>query len=115
MTTCLESHGIRTFHAVTGSDAIELCRRHEPSMIVLDVALPDMDGFAVVRSLRESTRLGQTPLLVYSAQDVGSADQSRLRLGPTEFMTKSRCGLVEFEKQVMRLLGGLMHEGVHAA
>jgi CheY-like chemotaxis protein len=63
-----------------------------------------MDGFAVVSSLRESATLGRIPLLVYSALDVGSADQSRLRLGPTEFLTKSRCSLAEFEGHVVRLL-----------
>jgi CheY-like chemotaxis protein len=104
MTTALQRHGIRTFHAVTGSDAVQLCRQHEPSLIVLDVGLPDMDGFAVVNSLRESATLGRTPLLVYSALDVGSADRSRLHLGPTEFLTKSRCSLADFEKHVVRLL-----------
>ena len=104
MTTVLQSHGIRTFHAVTGTEAVQLCRQHEPSLIVLDLVLPDMDGFAVVNSLRESATLGSIPLLVYSALDVGSADQSRLRLGPTEFLTKSRCSLADFEEHVVRLL-----------
>ena len=104
MTTALQRHGIRTFHAVTGSDAVQLCRQHEPSLIVLDVGLPDMDGFEVVSSLRESATLGRTPLLVYSALDFGSADRSRLRLGPTEFLTKSRCSLADFEGHVVRLL-----------
>jgi PAS domain S-box-containing protein len=118
MITALESHGIRTFHAVTGSDAIELCRQHQPSLIVLDLILPDMDGFAVVGSLRESTDLDRIPLLVYSALDVGSADQSRLRLGPTEFLTKSRCSPAEFDRHVVRLLETVTHKGTertHAA
>jgi PAS domain S-box-containing protein len=104
MTTALESHGIRTLHAVTGSDAVQLCRQHEPCLIVLDLILPDMDGFAVVAALRESATLRRIPLLVYSALDVGNADQSRLRLGPTEFLTKSRCSLADFEQHVVRLL-----------
>ncbi|HXH38817.1 MAG TPA: response regulator, partial [Thermoanaerobaculia bacterium] len=105
MTTALESHGIRTVHASRGSEAIHLSKRFEPSLIVLDLVLPDMDGFAVVRSLRESPTLGSIPLVVYSALDVGSGDQSRLRLGPTEFLTKSRCSMADFEWQVIRLLG----------
>ena len=71
---------------------------------MLDLGLPDMDGFAVVSALRDSPGLRRMPLLVYSALDVGSADQSRLRLGPTEFLTKSRCTLAEFEAHVVRLL-----------
>lgn len=117
MTTALQNHGIRTFHAVSGSEAIQLCRQHEPSLIVLDLGLPDMDGFAVVSSLRESATLGSIPLLVYSALDVGSADRSRLRLGPTEFLTKSRCSLADFEGHVVRLLDTVTNkvDGQHAA
>jgi hypothetical protein len=41
---------------------------------------------------------------LYSGSDVGSADQARLRLGPTELLTKSRDSLEEFESRVVRLL-----------
>jgi len=118
MTTALQGHGIRTLHAVTGSEAVQHCRQHEPSLIVLDLVLPDMDGFAMVSALRESATLGRIPLLVYSALDVGIADQSRLRLGPTEFLTKSRGSLGDFEEHVVRLLETVTNrteEGQHAA
>src|SRR5688572_33348445 len=81
MATALQNRGFRTFHAVMGSDAIQMCRQHVPSLIVLDLMLPDIDGYAVVKALQESKGLERIPLLVYSALDVGSADQSRLRLG----------------------------------
>lgn len=104
MTTALQSRGIRTFHAVRGGDAVQLCRQHQPSLMVLDVGLPDIDGFAVVSALRESPTLGRIPLLVYSALEIGSVDRLRLCLGPTEFLTKSRCSLADFERHVVRLL-----------
>jgi PAS domain S-box-containing protein len=114
MTTALQAHGFRTFHAVNGSDAILMCMQHEPSLIVLELMLPDMDGYAVVRALRENASLARTPLLVYSDLDVGSADQLRLSLGPTEFLTKSRCSPAEFDGHVVRLLDHFS-EGTHAA
>jgi len=104
MIAALEGHGIRTFHATTGAEAIHLTRLHAPSLIVLDLCLPDTDGFAVVSSLRQSEPLGHIPLLVYSALDVGSADQLRLCLGPTEFLTKSRGNMGDFESRVLSLL-----------
>ena len=104
MIAALENHGIVTFHAATGGEAIYLSGVNEPSLIVLDLGLPEMDGFAVVAALRESATLGLVPLLVYSALDVGSADQARLRLGPTEFLTKSRCSMTEFESRALSLL-----------
>ena len=105
MTTGLQSRGLRTVHAVNGRDAVELCRQQVPSLIVLDLALPDMDGFEVVSALRKNgVALAGIPLVVYSTMEVGSADRLRLRLGPTEFLTKSRCSLDEFEEHVVRLL-----------
>jgi len=104
MKTALQNHGIRTVHAARGSEALQNCRQSKPNLIVLDLGLPDIDGFAVVSSLRENDTLGHIPLLVYSAIDVGPTDRSRLRLGPTEFLTKSRCSLTDFEGHVLRLL-----------
>ena len=104
VTTSLQARGIRTVHARTGCEAIRLCKEHEPSLIVLDVGLPDMDGFAVVRALRVSATLSRVPLIVYSALEVDKSEQARLRLGPTEFLTKSRCTLPDFEAHVVRLL-----------
>jgi PAS domain S-box-containing protein len=107
MTTCLQGLGLRTFHTASGCEAVRLCEQHEPTLIVLDLCLPDIDGFAVVNSLRTHPALGAIPLLVYSALDLCSADQSRLRLGATEFLTKSRGSLTDFEAHVVRLLGTL--------
>ncbi|MGZ8848947.1 MAG: ATP-binding protein [Thermoanaerobaculia bacterium] len=118
MTASLQSRGIRTLHATTGQEALHLCTQHQPILIVLDLALPDIDGFAVVRSLRGQKTLGRTPLLVYSATEVGSVDQARLELGPTEFLTKSRGSLQDFTSQVVRMLNTVTvptEETEHAA
>jgi PAS domain S-box-containing protein len=105
MTTSLQRLGLRTFHTASGCDALRLSEQHEPNLIVLDLCLPDTDGFAVVECLRKRDAIRDVPLLVYSALDLGIADQSRLRLGTTEFLTKSRCSLTDFENHVIALLG----------
>jgi PAS domain S-box len=118
MSMTLLNRGIRTNHTVTGAEAVQFCKQHEPALIVLDLCLPDMDGFEVVTALRESTTLGHIPLIVYSALDVGRADRSRLRLGPTEFVTKSKCGLAGIEGHVVRMLEAVTNrtnEVQHAA
>ncbi len=104
MTMALRGRGIRTHHAVTGGEAIWLCGQHEPSLIVLDPGAPDVDGFAVITALRERTAFRNLPLIVYSALDIARSDRSHLLLGPTEFLTQSRCTLPDFESHVVRLL-----------
>ncbi|HEX7706027.1 MAG TPA: response regulator, partial [Thermoanaerobaculia bacterium] len=104
MTAALQNRGIETTHAVTGREAVQRCRQDRPSLIVLDLGLPDMDGFAVVAALREVRAFAEIPLLIYSALDVGAVDRARLRLGRTEFLTKSRSSLADFERHVVRLV-----------
>jgi CheY-like chemotaxis protein len=104
MITSFESHGIQTVHAPNGRAAIDLVVDRRPDLIVLDLILPEMDGFAVVDWLKKSNALAHIPLIVYSAMELDDEEQARLRLGPTEFLIKSRVSLEEFEGEVVRLL-----------
>ncbi len=115
MTASLQNHGIRTLHALNGRDAIQLCAQQMPCLIVLDPGLPDISGFEVVDVLRKNAALSCIPVLVYSALEVGSDDQARLRLGATEFLTKSRCSPAEFERHVIRLIAAVTSGSQHAA
>ena len=103
----LEESGIHAEHAATGREAIETLAHRIPSLIVLDLTLPELDGFAVVDWIRERPLLARTPLLVYSAREVTAAEQKKLTLGPTEFVTKSRVSIEEFEARVAHLLFGM--------
>jgi len=104
MSEALQRRGLQTLHTTCGNEALTICTAQRPSLIVLDLGLPDLDGFRVVCELRKNPAIENVPLLVYSARDVGSADQSRLRLGPTEFLTKSRGTIADFESFVLSLL-----------
>jgi CheY-like chemotaxis protein len=98
----LESLSVRT--ATTGRDAVVAARARPPLVIVLDVALPQGDGFDVVRELRQDPKLRATPLVVYTIHDLGDAERARLRLGPTQFLTKSRATDEAFKEAVLRML-----------
>jgi len=111
----LEHQGLRTMWAATGSDAIAACSSVAPALVVLDLGLPDVDGFGVVQWMREQQRLCDVPLLVYSARDVPFADQARLRLGPTEFLTKSRTPLSILAERVLSLLRARTTEAISGA
>jgi PAS domain S-box-containing protein len=96
--------GLTVHMAGSGAEAITLCQRLEPDLVVLDVGLPDGDGFDVVDWLRRHDRLRLVPLMVYSGLDLAEADRVRLKLGPTEFLTKGRIGPADFEQRVTALL-----------
>jgi len=102
--TLFERHEIETFHAQTGREAIQLSQQLKPDLLILDLVLPDGDGFAVVEWLSQHNCLHSVPLVVYSAQELDNSERNRLRLGQTEFLTKSRVTMPEFEQRVMELL-----------
>ncbi|MEP0885461.1 PAS domain S-box protein [Trichocoleus sp. ST-U3] len=108
LATMFSRHGIETFHAQTGRDAIHLSQRILPDLLVLDLALPEYNGFAVVDWLRQHNRLRQVPLVVYTAQDLDESDRQRLKLGQTLFFTKGRITSHEFEQRAIDLLNRMI-------
>jgi len=108
LATMFSRHGIETFHAQTGRDAIHLSQRILPDLLVLDLALPEYNGFAVVDWLRQHNRLRQVPLVVYTAQDLDESDRQRLKLGQTLFLTKGRITSQEFEQRAIDLLNRMI-------
>jgi PAS domain S-box-containing protein len=102
--TLFEQHDIETFHAISGRDAICLSQQINPDLLILDLVLPEGDGFTVVDWLRQHDRLRHTPVVVYSAKDLNASERDRLRLGQTEFLSKGQVSIQEFEQRVMALL-----------
>jgi PAS domain S-box-containing protein len=96
--------GARVRSAASGEEALRLARERAPDLIILDVGLPGIDGFAVVRALREEQALAHTALLVYTGRDLSRDECERLRLGPTRVLTKGRATDADFRLAVVDLL-----------
>ncbi|AFY47596.1 PAS domain S-box [Nostoc sp. PCC 7524] len=109
LSTLFERHDIETFQARTGREAIRLSQEVNPDLLILDLILPEIDGFTVVDWLQQHNRLCNIPLVVYSAQDLDESERKRLKLGNTEFLTKGRITTQEFEQRVIELLQRITH------
>ncbi len=99
----LSTQGAEVVLASTGDEGVRLARASAPDLVVLDVGLPRMDGFAFVAALR-SDRLRGLPLIVYTGRDLSDGERDTLRLGITRFLTKSRASEAEFARHVRELL-----------
>ncbi len=99
-----EQYGVTAFHAKTGQEAIRLSQQIRPDLLVLDVVLPEGDGFTVVKWLQQEQQLQEIPLIVYSGKDLDISERNRLKLGPTEFLSKGQVTIQEFEQRVIALL-----------
>ena len=85
LTWVLEDDGLRVMVAVDGPAALELADASAPSLVVLDMSLPGMDGFSVAAALR--ARFGNDfPILVITAD--GQARDKAARVGAYAFLHK---------------------------
>ena len=72
----------------TGKEALHMCLKHPPDLIISDIALPDMSGFSVIKVLKMNAPTRSIPFIFLSAQ-VDSADiQTGLELGAKDYITK---------------------------
>jgi len=85
MSTILSANDYEVLHAQTGSKALMLVSSHCPDAVILDLGLPDMDGQAFIRTVREWSQL---PILVVSARSHERDKVMALDAGADDYVTK---------------------------
>jgi PleD family two-component response regulator len=83
-----QSLGYDVYVAPRGGKALELTRQKMPSVIVLDIMLPDIDGYEVCRRLRTNLRTSHIPILFLTQKDERSDKIKGLELGADDYITK---------------------------
>ncbi len=89
MSAQLQSLGFCVRSATTGKEAIAMINERVPSVLILDVDLPDLSGFEIVAMLREQSATSNIPLIVHTSLDLSVNQKQLLALGPTRWVTKS--------------------------
>ncbi len=107
-----EDANVRVHCASTRQHAIEHCLLTRPDLLILDLTLPDGDGFSLVDWLRQQPDLRTLPLVVYSGREVSDSEMAQLRLGPTQFLTKAKVQPHEVEELVLNIVHRLRRPAV---
>ena len=105
----LTYNGFEVERVATGRSALDAVERKTPDLIVLDVMLPDLDGFEVARRLRQAEGAGtRVPVIFLTARDTTQDKIAGLRLGSDDYVTKpfSIEELIERVKAVLRRSAG---------
>jgi PleD family two-component response regulator len=89
--------------AVRGSDALERTRHVLPHLIVLDIMLPDIDGYEVCRNLRTNMRTSHIPVIFLTQKDERSDKLQGLELGADDYITKP----FDIEELKLRVQGAI--------
>jgi two-component system KDP operon response regulator KdpE len=108
----LEHDGFQVFEATSGSDALDQMRDNLPDLILLDVMMPDIDGFETLRLIRE---ISTVPVIMLTAKGEEDDKVKGLELGADDYVTKpfSPRELVSRVRAVLRrteMPGEAVHE-----
>lgn len=129
LSASLRFSGFRVASAATGTEALELIAAERPDLVVLDVMLPDLDGFTVVERLRQETSRGRIPgpahgpgqghpgdhlpVLFLTAKDAVGDKVQGLAVGADDYVTKpfSLEELIARIRAILRRSGGPVEDG----
>jgi len=106
-----QSQGYDVTVAQRGGDALDMCRQQLPHIIVLDIMLPDLDGYDVCRNLRGSLRTSHIPIIFLTQKDERSDKIHGLELGADDYITKP-FDLEELKLRVKNALARAKYESL---
>lgn len=84
----LGAHGYATLSAANGREALDLARQERPDLIICDLQMPDVDGYGVVRELKQDEGFRGVPLLAVTAFSMLGDREDALRAGFDGYFSK---------------------------
>ncbi|BBB69946.1 hypothetical protein UNDYM_5693 [Undibacterium sp. YM2] len=106
VTAQLDTFGYKTLAALSGQEGINMAREHKPDLIVLDLMMPEINGFDVVEALKSDTVTASIPIIVLTAKQITADDRTRLNGDVKKVMEKSEFNHGRFIGEVRRAMAG---------
>jgi CheY-like chemotaxis protein len=89
--------------AENGREALKRMQENKPDVILLDLMMPEMDGFAVVAALQKEAGWRDIPVIVITSLDLDAKDRARLNSGVQSVLVKERFKPVDLVERIRRL------------
>jgi CheY-like chemotaxis protein len=100
----LETRGHRVISALGGQQGIDLAIANNPDVIILDLLMPEVNGFEVVHQLRARSETAQTPILIFTASELTPAEREQLNRHVQSITLKTEFGQKELQEALARVL-----------
>jgi len=101
----LEKEGYNVLPASNGEEGLSSAKEQKPNLILLDLILPKMDGFEVLKNLKADNKCKDIPVIVLTNLE-GSSDVGRaIELGATTYLVKAQYSLEEVTKKIKEVIG----------
>jgi adenylate cyclase len=84
----LELEGYRVFQAVDGGDGLRILREYPVSLVLLDLRLPDCDGWTLLEELKSDPQLAMVPVVMFTASAAVSRRSQALAVGAVDYLVK---------------------------
>jgi two-component system, cell cycle response regulator DivK len=84
----LRNKGYTVIEAENGQEGIEEAARAKPDLILMDLAMPELDGVEAIRRIRQNPEIAETPIFVVSAYMMAGVEQDVQQAGGTEIFEK---------------------------
>lgn len=102
----LQNNGYRVLTANNGEEAVKVASLARPDLILMDLAMPEVDGLSATRRIRKLPELQQVPIIALTAFDTNGFRQAAYEAGFDAYLTKP----LDFER-LDHLVGMLLHDG----
>ena len=103
MRRLLEMTGYSVVEAMNGEEAVKLAKSESPSLILMDLSLPVIDGLAATRLIRKLPECKSTPIIAVSAHDTSDFQSEAIEAGCNTYVTKP-IDFAELEDLIAKLL-----------
>jgi threonine synthase len=102
----LQTQGnFKLFEAANGREAVELAKKEHPNLIILDLMMPELDGFGVIEALQVQQDTAEIPVIVVTAKELTPAEKGRLNGHIQSLMQKGNFTSDDLTDEVRALLG----------
>jgi len=100
----LLSNGFEVVSATNGNNGLELIKKEYPDLILLDLVMPEMDGFGVLEALKKDKKLSHIPVIVLSNLSQRADIEKALNLGAIDFFEKATTNLEKLTDKINEIL-----------
>ncbi|MBP7842675.1 response regulator [Candidatus Woesebacteria bacterium] len=101
----LSKSGFEVMVATDGSEALTLLKDFTPDIILLDLIMPNIDGFATLGALKKDEKLKSIPVIIASNLGQKEDIEKALALGAVDFIIKSNVSIEEIVQKVTAVIG----------
>lgn len=86
--TILEGNGYTTLMACDGQEAIDICRREKPDLVLMDVVMPGINGFQATRTLHRDPDTSSIPIIMVTSKNQETDKEWARRQGASDYLVK---------------------------